>query len=78
LTYLDRRRDVKETGHNAGGKGNSDDDDDGSLTREKQRAAQYLPNYKAPDGEFSSFPDLTPTTIKRLNDSGIKNFFPIQ
>jgi len=45
---------------NVGGKGNSDDDEDGSLTREKQRAAQYLPNYKAPDGEFSSFPDLTP------------------
>jgi len=58
LTYLDRRRDVKETVPNAGGKGNSDDDEDGSLICEKQRAAQYLPNYKIPDGEFSSFPAL--------------------
>ena len=60
------------------GKPDGEDDEDGSLTREKQRAAQLLPNYKAPDGEFTTFPDLTPTTIKRLNEHGIKNLFPIQ
>jgi len=37
-----------------------------------------LPDYKAPDGEFNSFPDLHPKTIARLQSNGIKNLFPIQ
>jgi superfamily II DNA/RNA helicase len=51
--------------------------EDGSLTREKQHAAR-LPDYKAPNGEFSSFPDLHPKTIERLKSTGVKNLFPIQ
>jgi superfamily II DNA/RNA helicase len=37
-----------------------------------------LPNYKAPNGEFESFPQLTSKTIEKLKKQGIMNLFPIQ
>ena len=42
-----------------------DSEEEVSLTREIERAA-LLPNYKAPNGEFESFPQLSPKTIEKL------------
>jgi superfamily II DNA/RNA helicase len=47
------------------------------LTREIERAA-LLPSYKAPNGEFESFPQLTQKTIEKLKKMGCVNLFPIQ
>ncbi len=56
---------------------NDESDEEVSLTRELERAA-LLPNYKAPNGEFESFPQLLPKTIEKLKKQGIMNLFPIQ
>ena len=37
-----------------------------------------MPQLTPTDGEFSSFPDLHPTTVERLKAKGCKNLFPIQ
>lgn len=53
------------------------DSEDGSLTRLAQEKA--IPtDYKVPDGEFSSFPEITSKTQADLISRGIKNLFPIQ
>ena len=54
-----------------------DSNEDGSLTREKERAAA-LPSFRAPDGEFDTFPALQERTRDRLRGNGIKSLFPIQ
>jgi hypothetical protein len=45
--------------------GDERSDEEVSLTREIERAA-LLPNYKAPNGEFESFPQLHQKTIEKL------------
>lgn len=47
------------------------------MTRELERTA-LLPSYKAPNGEFESFPQLHAKTIEKLKKQSILNLFPIQ
>lgn len=58
-------------------RGDDEDEDEASLTREKERTA-LLVSYKPPDGEFESFPQLQKQTIEKLKRMNIQNLFPIQ
>jgi len=49
-----------------------------SLTRLKQTHAGALTQYKVPDNEFGSFPEITLKSSEKLIARGIVNLFPIQ
>ena len=69
-----RRRDQKE--ESKGGNTRSESSD-ASLTREKAKASAMV-DYKTPDGEFISFPEINTKSSQQLVERGIKNLFPIQ
>jgi hypothetical protein len=39
---------------------------------------QMPPSFVPKDGSFESFPELHPTTIKKMKEKGYVNLFPIQ
>jgi hypothetical protein len=69
-----RRRDQKEESK---GGNNRSDSSEASLTREKAKASAMI-DYKVPDGEFVSFPEINMKSSQQLVERGIKNLFPIQ
>ena len=55
----------------------SESDEEAYMASAAERATT-LPNYKPPNGDFESFPQLHAKTIDKLKRNGIVNLFPIQ
>lgn len=65
--FLGRRREVKENESYNKHRDQPDSFEEGSLTREKERAAK-LPTQQVTGGEFSKFPEIHPNTIQKLKE----------